>query len=180
MSSAKWKFMMEFMFGINGIKSEFAFVDVFCLSGPKTDLDRVKLLAAITKLFAKSSEHHIFEPGSLMDGWTWHDLSLLSPIVRPTLHSSTISAPLTEMLIDNIKPHGFDFPCKEFSIPEDKDIIVRRNSILDRWGAIELFNERFMYLYTIGNALDLAQVNLYVINISVCQYILTYVLIKLL
>ena len=88
--------------------------------------------------------------------------------------------PLTEMLIDNIKPHGFDFPCKEFSIPEDKDIIVRRNSILARWGAIELFNERFMYLYTIGNALDLAQVNLYVINISVCQYILTYVLIKLL
>ena len=75
MSSTKWSTLLD---GINGVQSEFVFVDAFCLGGAKKDLDR---LAAIKELFARSSEHHIFEPGSIMDGWTWHDLSLLSPMV---------------------------------------------------------------------------------------------------
>ena len=151
-SSTKWKTMLEFIFGINGIQSEFVFVDAFCLHRPKKEMGKGQLLTATEKLFPKSSEHHIFEPGSIISGWTWHDLSLLSPLVRPTLHSSTIDIPLTEMLIDSIQSHGFDVA--DFSIPEDRDIVL--NSILERWGSIERFNERVMD--TVGSALDLAQV----------------------
>ena len=89
-----------------------------------------------------------------MKGWTWHDLSILSPIVRPTLHSSTIDAPLNEMLMDNITASGFDFA--EFTVSYDKDKV--RSSILARWGTIEAFNRRV--LDTVGNALDLAQVSI--------------------
>jgi len=127
-------------------------VDAFCLPRPKKEMDKAQLLAATEKLFAKSSEHHIFEPGSIISGWTWHDLSLLSPLVRPTLHSSTVDVPLTEMLIDSIQAHGFDVA--DFSVPEDRDTVL--NSILVRWGSIERFNERVMD--TVGSALDLAQV----------------------
>ncbi len=153
MSSTKWSTLLEFMFGINGVQSEFVFVDAFCLGRAKKDLDKAALLAAIKKLFEKSREHHIFEPGSIINGWTWHDLSLLSPIVRPTLHSSTNDAPLIEMLVDRIKEDGFDFP--DFSDPEDRDTV--RSSILERWTTMARFNERV--LDTVGTALDLAQVH---------------------
>ena len=150
MSSTKWRTLLEFIHGINGVQSEFVFVDAFCLGGAKTDLSR---LAAIKEIFAKSSEHHIFEPGSIINGWTWHDLSLLSPIVRPTLHSSTVDAPLIEMLIDSIKADGFDF--SEFSDPEDRDTV--RSSIIERWTTVERLNERV--LDTVGTSLYLAQVH---------------------
>jgi hypothetical protein len=153
MSSTKWSTLLEFMFGINGVQSEFMFVDAFCLGGAKKDLDKAALLAAIKKLFEKSSEHHIFEPGSIINGWTWHDLSLLSPFVRPTLHSSTDDAPLIEMLIDSIKADGFDF--SEFSNPEDRDTV--RSSIIERWTTVERLNERV--LDTVGTSLYLAQVH---------------------
>ena len=152
MTSTKWSILLEFIFGINGIQSEFVFIDAFCIGGPNKDSDRDKVLPALSKVFASSSEHHIMEPGSVTNGWNWHDLSLLSPIFRPTLHSSTIDLALIEMLIDNITASGFDFA--NFSVPEDREKV--RSSIIDRWGTIEKFNTRI--LATVGSALELAQV----------------------
>ena len=152
-SSTKWTTLLEFVFGINGVESEFLLFDEFCLGGSKKGLDSKKVFSALSKLMASSSEHHIMEPGSLLKGWTWHNLSLLSPIVRPILHSSTIDIPLIEMLMDNIKSSGFD--CAEFTVPEDRDKV--NSSIIERWGTIDAFNSRV--LDTVGNALDLAQVN---------------------
>ena len=152
MPSTKWSTLLEFKDGINGVQSEFVFVDAFCLGGVKKDLDKATLIAAIKKLFERSSEHHIFEPGSIINGWTWHDLSLLRRIVRPTLHSSTDDASLVNMLIDRIKEDGFDF--SEFSNPQDRDTV--RSSIIERWTTMERFNERV--LETVGTSLDLAQV----------------------
>ena len=153
MPSTKWSTLLEFIDGINGVQSDFMFVDAFCLGGAKKDLDKAALLAAIKKLFEKSSEHHIFEPGSILDGLTWHDLSLLRSIVRPTLHSSTDDAPLIDLLIRRIKEDGFDIA--KFSNTEDRDTV--RNSILERWITMECFNERV--LDTVGTSLDLAQVH---------------------
>lgn len=150
MTSTKWSTLLDFIFGINGIQSEFVFIDAFCLRGSMKKED--KLLPALVKIFESSSEHHIMEPGSLLKGWTWHDFSLLSRIIRPTLHSSTIDIPLNEMLIDNIKASGFDFA--DFSVPEDRDKV--RGSIMERWGSMENFNTRI--LDTVGTSLDLAQV----------------------
>lgn len=155
LSSTKLTTLLEFIFGINGIQSEFVFMDAFCFGGSKKkDLDSDKVLSAISKLLTSSSEHHIMEPGTLMKGWIWHDLSLLSPIIRPTLHSSTIDVPLIDMLMDNIRASGFD--CAEFTVPEDKEKV--QNSILGRWGTMDAFNQRV--LDTVGNALDLSQVSL--------------------
>jgi hypothetical protein len=67
------------------------------------------------------------------------------------LHSSTVDAPLNEMLMDNIIASGFDFA--EFSVPEDRDAV--RSSIVDRWGSMEDFKTRI--LTTIVSALDLTQ-----------------------
>ena len=137
MSSTKWSTLLKFIYGINGVQSEFLFVDAFCLSGAKKGLDKAALLAAIKKLFARSSEHHILEPGSIINGWTWHDLSLLRSNVRPTLHSSTDDAPLIEILIDRIKADGFNLA--KFSDPQDRDTV--RSSIIEHWTTIDRFNE---------------------------------------
>ena len=155
-SSTKWTTLLDFIFGINGIQSDFVFWDAFCFGGSKRDLDGDKMLSTVSKLIASSSEHHIMESGSVMKGWTWHDLSLLSHIVRPTLHSSTVDAPLNEMLLDNITASGFEFA--DFTVPEDRDKV--RSSIIGRWGTVEAFNRRV--LGTVGNALDLSQVSMYV------------------
>ena len=120
-SSTKWSTLLEFIFGINGIQAEFVFIDAFCLPGSIKDLNREEVLSALSKLFAGSSEHHIMEPGSLLKGWTWYDLSQLDRTIRPTLHSSTIDFPLNEMLIENITTSGFEFV--DFSVPEDRDIV---------------------------------------------------------
>lgn len=152
MVSTKWSTLLDFMLGINGIQSEFVYIDEFCLPGPKKALDKEKVFSVLSKVVVGSSEHHIMEPGSIIQGWTWYDLSLLSPSVRPTLHSSTRDIPLNEMLIDNIRASGFDFV--NFSAPEDQDKV--RGSIVKRWGTIEKFNERM--LATVGTALDLTQV----------------------
>ena len=152
MTSTKCSILLDFVSGINGIQSEFVFIYAFCLGRLHQESDRNKVLPALAKVFASSSEHHVMEPGSVMNGWTWHDLSLLSILVRPTLHSSTIDLSLIEMLIDSITESGFD--CANFSVPEDRERVFC--SIIERWGTIDSFNKRV--LATIGSALELAQV----------------------
>ena len=148
----KWKLLLDFMFGINGIQTEFVFLDAFCLERPKKDLDPDKVFRVLKIVYAESSEHHIMEPGSLTRGWVWHDLSLVIQRLRPTLHSSTIDTALIEMLTKKIKAKGFDFGI--FSAPTEKDKVW--NSIIDRWTTIEDFNKRVVE--TVVSSLELSQV----------------------
>ena len=150
--STKLDLLLEFIFGINGIQYDFVFLDAFCLDRPKKDLDSDKVFSALRNIYAGSSEHHIMEPGSLMRGWVWHDLSFVIGTLRPTLHSSTIDTALIAMLIKNIKANGFK--TGKFSLPTDEEKV--RNSIIDRWTTIEDFNQRVVE--TVVSSLELSQV----------------------
>ena len=149
----EWKPLLDFIFGINGIQSEFLFLDAFCLDRPKKDFDPDKLFRALVKVYTGSSEHHIMESGSVMNGWTWHDLSLLKRDIRPTLHSSITDTSMNNMFIEEIENKGFDSTLIDIS-PIDKERV--RISIISRWATIEAFNARV--LDTIGGALKLSQV----------------------
>ena len=150
----KWIHLLDFIFGINGIQSEFVFLDAFCLDRPKKDLDPDKVFDALKIIFRGSSEHHIMESGSVLNGWTWHDLSLLKKDIRPTLHSSNTDTSMNNILIKEIEVYGFESTLIDIS-PVDK--VKVQNSIIERWGTIEAFNARV--LDTVGGALKLSQVS---------------------
>ena len=149
----KWIHLLDFIFGINGIQSDFIFLDAFCLDRPKKDLDPDKVFDAFKIIYGGSSEHHIMESGSVLNGWTWHDLSLLKKDIRPTLHSSITDTSMNNMFIEEIEVHGFDSSLIDIS-PVDKEKVQK--SIIERWVTIEAFNARV--LDTVGGALKLSQV----------------------
>ena len=132
----RWSTLVEFIFGINGVQTEFIFLDAFCMNQSSKGLvDKKKVMEQRSTIFEHSKEHHIIEPNCLLYSETWYDLSFMDRRQRPTLHNSAGDPESDEKLAKLIKTRGFE--CVDVSEPGEaamKEFVKR--SIVERWGTI--------------------------------------------
>ncbi len=156
-SDELWSTLVEFIFGINRVQSEFIFLDAFCMNHLSEELVYKKeVMEKRSKIFEHSKEHHIIEPNCLLYSETWYELSFIDRRMRPTVHNSGGDAVADDKLAKLIKVKGFE--CVDVSEAGEADLKeFVKESIVKRWGgSMDKMNERMQD--TVVNALMLSRV----------------------
>ena len=136
LSGCQWSTLTEFMFGLNGVTSEFVFLDALCVN----PMDKGPAMTNMRwKIMEHSHEHHIIELRCLREGKIWHDLAFIDPKMHPTVHYSTNDLKSQKSVIQKL--HGKGFESFEFS-GRHGDVQLARDEIIHRWETMENFNRR--------------------------------------
>lgn len=154
----KWKTLTDFIFGVNGVQSDYIFFDALCVNQTTNSLDKRKRdLTARSQVFEHSKEHHIVEASCLLNCEVWHDMSFINTSIRPILHNSNSDQEANNILINTLRTRGFE--CTQVLEPGDESMknIVRERIVKNQmWKSMEKFNKRVQD--TIVKALELSQV----------------------
>ena len=152
----KWRTLTDSIFGVNGVQSEYVFLDAFCVNQARATLEKRKNdLEARSHIFENSKKHHVVEASCLLNCETWHDLSCINRAIRPILHNSHSDQEANNILIRTLRSRGFD--CTQVIEPDDVTIKnTIREHIIRKWESVESFNIRLQD--TIIKALELSQV----------------------
>lgn len=156
-----WTTLVEFIFGINGVQSEFIFLDAFCIDHSVKSVDQREIMKQRSKIFEHSKEHHIIEPTCMLHSENWYDLSFIDRRQRPTVHISAGDPVADQKLLKLIKSRGFE--CIDVYEPWEADVKeFVKQSIVSSWGTMDDFNARVQE--TVVNAMELSQVKRCVIH----------------
>ena len=165
-----WTTLVDFVFGINGVKAEFVFLDAFCMKQySKKLVYKKKDMEWRSKVFEHSKEHHIIEPNCLYYSETWYNLSFVDRRLRPTLHHSADDPEADQKLSNLVKARGFE--CVDVS--EAGEAEMKRfvqDSIKNRWGTMEKMKRRVEE--TVINAMELSQVSFSLSSLSLVNFLI--------
>ena len=151
LSGCQWSTLTEFMFGLNGVTSEFVFLDALCVN----PMDKGPAVSNVRwKIMEHSQEHHIIELDCFLGDKVWQDLAFIDPEVRPTVHYSKNDPESQTLLMEKVREKGLEYHHE----------LVLSHSISCRWKSVKDFNNRINDV--INNALDLSQVGIFLISVA--------------
>lgn len=81
-----WRIIIDFIFGPEGVKAKYIWIDVFCLN--QLDGNRMKTILRSNEIYWHSTDYHLIELGSLFRGWVLFELSSAKKGTQPKLHYS--------------------------------------------------------------------------------------------
>ena len=159
-----WTTLVDFIFGINGVKADYVFLDAFCMNhSSKKLVYKKKVMEWRSKIFEHSKEHHIIEPNCLYYSETWYNLSFFDRRLRPTLHNSADDPEADQKLSKLVQTRGFDcVDVSEAGDAEMKEFV--KESIMNRWSTMAKMKLRVED--TVINAMELSQVSLFLSSLS--------------
>ena len=133
---SKWRRMADFIFGLNGLKSKYVWLDWACLN--QLDGNRMATIRRSDEIYFHAKEYHLMEVGSLSRGWVLFELSSVPKTLLPITHFTTSDPNMLNMAKATFKRTGFD-GCK-FSKESDRSLV--RGKILEKYGDMQAFNSK--------------------------------------
>ena len=134
--NTSWTTLVDSIFGINGVQSEYVFLDAFCIDhSPNQHGDQKEFMKRRSQIFEHSKEHHIIDPACLYCCETWYDLSFIDPQHRPTVHILADDPEANENLLKAVEEKGFECVGSEPEEAPMKDFV--KKSIVSRWETID-------------------------------------------
>ena len=133
-----WHAILNFIFGPDGVKLDYIWIDVFCLN--QLDGNRMKTIRRSDEIYYNAKEYHLMELGSVFRGWILFELSSANESVHPIIHKTTADKMLMCILREEFEETGFE-GCA-FSKPLDRELVQKK--IIDKYGTIANFNKKVL------------------------------------
>jgi hypothetical protein len=151
-----WSTLVDFIFGVNGVKAEYVFLDALCINrSSNKHVDKRTVMERRSQIFEHSKEHHIIELSCLYYCETWYDLSFIDQRLRPILHNCADDPEADQKLLELFKAKGFGcVDTSELGEVDMKEFVEK--SIVHRWKQMEKMIKRVQD--TVINAMELSKV----------------------